>query len=90
MLDEAEYAIVAELYGRGFGPGQGDLDERFRPVREAYARLTGWKDMHHNAIMHHRIALYGPPCPICGKPYRTARASFCAACGHRRGAEANE
>jgi hypothetical protein len=56
-------------------------DDRFRPVREAYQRLTGWQAQHEKAVMHHRISIYGPPCTGCGKPLRTPQASFCAACG---------
>jgi hypothetical protein len=53
----------------------------FRPVREAYFQMTGMDESNENAIMHHRISLYGPACDYCGKPLRTPRASFCAACG---------
>lgn len=87
MLDEEEYAIVSKLYAaafdrRNFPPDQRlAIDERFKPVRDAYEHLTGLADCHQNAIMHHRIATYGPPCSSCGKPLRTPRASFCAACG---------
>lgn len=87
MLDEEEYAVVSKLYAaafdrRNFPPGQQlTIDERFKPVREAYERMTGLADCHANAIMHHRMATYGPLCRVCGKPLRTPRASFCAACG---------
>ena len=87
MLDEEEYAIVAKLFAAAFDrrnlpPDQRmTIDERFKPVREAYERLTGLATCHHNAIMHHRIATYGPLCHVCGKPLRTPRARFCAACG---------
>ncbi len=46
--------------------------------------LTGEMDTNPNSIIHHRIALYGPPCENCSKHYRTAGASFCAACGHKK------
>ena len=93
MLDEKEYAIVSSLYGQGIRgtkefrekyriPLEGvPISELFRPVREAYQQMTGFDEPHENAIMHHRISIYGPPCVTCGKPLRTPRASFCAACG---------
>lgn len=46
-----------------------------------YERLTGFRETNYKALHHHRISLYGPDCSACGKPLRTARASFCAACG---------
>ncbi len=82
MLDEEEYAVIAKVYANAFGPGQGQtIDERFKPVRDEYERMTGLAGCHQNAIKYHRIASYGPACATCGKPLRTPRASFCAACG---------
>jgi hypothetical protein len=92
MLDEAEYAEVLDLYREGmqatkefrqrFGLplDQCNLEERFRPVREAYERMTGYKETNHLAILHHRLAKYGPPCKSCGKPLRTPQAKLCGAC----------
>lgn len=82
MLDEEEFKKAAELYKLAFRPGS--MDERFKPLRDYYKDVTGWDESNPNAIMHHEIALYGPPCENCGKPYRTPKASFCAACGHKR------
>jgi len=48
---------------------------------ELYRAITGFAETNINAIRHHRISLYGLPCQACGKPLRTPRASFCAACG---------
>ncbi len=93
MLDDREFKKIARLFGggmraswlfrkrHGLPSGPLDADARFAPVRRRYEELTGWKNMHQNAIAHHRISLYGPPCRECGKPLRTPRASFCAACG---------
>lgn len=86
MLDEEEYAIASKLYSESiryvkFGT---DREARFKPLLDYYKGLTGIDETEPNAIMHHRIAEYGPPCENCGKPYRTPSASFCAACGHKR------
>jgi len=32
---------------------------------EYYEKVTGFKETEPNAIMHHRIAQYGPPCENC-------------------------
>ncbi len=93
MLDEDEFAVVNKLYSAAFGMtkefrlkhnlplGECSIDERFRPVREAYEEMTGVFESNHNAIVHHRISLYGEVCESCGKPLRTPQAAFCAACG---------
>ncbi|HLM59680.1 MAG TPA: hypothetical protein VK308_02640, partial [Pyrinomonadaceae bacterium] len=93
MLDEDEFAVVNELFSSAFGMtkefrlehnlpfNECPIDERFRPVREAYEQMTGVFESNHNVIMHHRISLYGEPCENCGKPLRTPQAAFCAACG---------
>ena len=46
-----------------------------------YQELTGFAETNPDAIWHHRISIYGPPCHSCGKPLRTPQATFCAACG---------
>jgi len=96
MLDEAEFAVVEKLYSEGITNrkefclkhnvsfSKCPINEFFAPVQDAYERMTGMKESNHNAIMHHRISLYGVFCEHCGKPLRTPRASFCAACGQTR------
>jgi DNA-directed RNA polymerase subunit RPC12/RpoP len=93
MLDEDEFAVVAKLYSEAFSCskefrlkhnlplGKCPIDLRFRPMRDAYERMTGFVETNQKAILHHRISLYGEACENCGKPLRTPRASFCAACG---------
>lgn len=83
MLDEEEYRKAYELYGKAF-KSEGTLKERFSELLDYYKAVTGMEVTEPNAIMHHRVAQYGPPCEKCGKPYRTPLASFCAGCGNKR------
>ena len=67
MLDEDEFASVSALYGecmwatKEFRQAHGlplkgvPIDELFAPVRRRYEELTGMKDCHQNAILHHRL-----------------------------------
>ena len=32
-----------------------------------YCEMTGFAETNVNAIWHHRVSLYGPPCPACSK-----------------------
>ena len=84
MPDEKEYAKASELYCKAFHPPIVLRSERHKELLDFYNNLTGENETEPNAIMHHRIAQYGPPYEICGKPYRTLKATFCAACGHKR------
>ena len=96
MLDEEEFATISELYRDGIHATKefrqrhnlsfkdASVHDRFRPVRDAYERMTGFKEANENAILHHRLSLYGPPCSNCGKPLRTAKARKCFVCGTAR------
>ena len=75
MLDEDEFRTVTSLLRN-----TGSLAERFAPVVAAYERVTGMHETNPNAIYHHRLSLYGPPCIHCGKPLRTPRAKLCGHC----------
>src|SRR5271165_941925 len=89
MLDEDEFKLVTSKRGAKEGESKNDMWERlFGPVLREYERITGFHETNPNAVYHHRLSLYGPPCVNCGKPLRTTRARFCAACGHSR-AESN-
>lgn len=48
---------------------------------QVYEEITGFHETNKNALWHHRLSVYGPPCLHCGKPLRTTRAKHCAACG---------
>lgn len=93
MLDENEWIEIDELFRSAFSATKEfrqnynlplencSIDERFRPLRDKYEEITGYKETNQNAIMHHRISIYGELCENCGKPLRTPQANFCAACG---------
>jgi hypothetical protein len=49
-----------------------------------YHALTGFFETNLDALWHHRLSLFGPPCARCGKPLRTPQAKHCAACGADR------
>ena len=84
MLNEEEYSIASKLYSSAFRAKEKTRAERFKPLLDYYKETIGFSETEPNAIMHHRIAQYGPACENCGKPYRTPQASFCAACGNKR------
>jgi hypothetical protein len=92
MLDEVEYLEVFRLYGEGMGatkefrqkwrlPLEGMESEiRFKPLLDRYEQMTGMRETNPNAVMHHRLSLYGPPCQRCGKPLRSPKAKICGSC----------
>jgi hypothetical protein len=92
MLDEAEYATARDLF-RGemratkefrerwtISLKDASIEERFRPLLAWYEELTGFHEANVNAILHHRLSQYGPPCRQCAKPLRTPQAKLCGAC----------
>ncbi len=96
MLDEREWETVqtahtearknVKRYRRSEGVTLGSVPDAiraayFEPLLTEYERITGFRETNPSAIWHHRISLYGPPCPDCGKPLRTGKAKLCAACG---------
>ena len=78
--------VVEEEYrrrGRLFIPMklESAVARRLQPMLEMYRLLTGFVETNPNAVWHHKIDEYGPPCSQCHKPLRTSEARFCAACG---------
>lgn len=86
MLEGEEFDEACRLYGYMFQPENPGktMEERALPLADFYERITGTREVNPNAIRHHGVALYGPPCEACGKPYRTPKAKLCAACGNSR------
>ena len=76
MLDEAEFERLVARGSRSLSGLDSALAE--------YERITGFRETNRNAIWHHRLSLYGPPCHSCGKPLRTPIAARCVACGALR------
>ena len=78
MLDDEEFQRVSALRNSGT---QGDTTERaFGPVLREYERITGFRETNPNAVYHHKLSMYGPPCKRCGKPLRTPQAKLCGSC----------
>jgi hypothetical protein len=78
MLDDDEFNRVSSLFNTGT---QGNGRERmFGPALIEFERLTGFRETNPNAMYHHVLSIYGPPCAHCGKPLRTPRAKVCGSC----------
>jgi hypothetical protein len=94
MLDEGEWSQLAPLLthatkemknfrGRTGASLEVTMQQGIqRPALDKYQELTGFEETNFNALWHHRLAQYGPPCEKCGKLMRTEVARFCAECGH--------
>jgi hypothetical protein len=92
MLDEHEWPVVhAELtaatrkvqeYRETYGVGLTETPtaSMFAGALQAYERITGFRETNPNALWHHRVALYGPPCHRCNRPLRTPKARLCGSC----------
>ena len=92
MLDEQEYAEIASLFRAGtqsvkkYRNETGaslktvPVVEHFAPMLNRYEVMTGYTETNPNAVMHHRLSLYGPPCSRCRKPLRTPMAKICGSC----------
>jgi hypothetical protein len=78
MLDDEEFMHVMSF--RATGTGEDSLEHQFAPVLREYERTTGLHETNINAVWHHKLSLYGPPCPKCGKPLRSPQAKLCGSC----------
>jgi hypothetical protein len=79
MLDDEEFERVSFLRNK-MGSRSDQAESMFGPVLCEYQRITGFRETNPNAIYHHVLSMYGPPCAKCGKPLRTPRAKVCGAC----------
>ena len=96
MLDEVEWeqvvphltGAVAEIkrYRDAHGVSLAEAKDQVygKGALDRYHQITGFRETNVNAVWHHRISNFGPPCAACGKPLRTPRAKFCAECGGQR------
>jgi hypothetical protein len=62
------------------------IAERDQRAMDLFREMAGVAPKEPFTVLHHRRSLYGAPCPQCGKPFRSPRSAFCAACGWRPGA----
>ena len=79
MLTDEGFALVA---ARSPVPHKISLrqERAWRDFLDEYERITGYRETNQNAIYHHVLSYYGPPCAACGKPLRSPRAKLCGAC----------
>lgn len=78
MLDDDEFRRVSSLLHTG---ADGDRREQmFAPFLREYERITGFHETNPNAVFHHVLSKYGPPCVKCKRPLRTPKARQCGAC----------
>jgi hypothetical protein len=77
MLEEHEWREILPDLEHG-------AEDRGQAALVRYNKITGFDETNPNAIWHHRLSLFGPPCRTCGKPFRTPRAKLCVVCGSTR------
>jgi hypothetical protein len=93
MLDEHEWELISPHLTEAAREIKTYRATHGASVREAkdevygdgalrrYFELTGFRETNVDAIWHHRLSRFGPPCATCAKPLRTPRAKFCGECG---------
>ncbi len=80
MLTDREWDVLSMI----IRDKEGSFSDRNAKFLAEYEKVTGFHETNPNAIYHHVVSQYGPPCAACNKPLRTQRAAFCAACGAQR------
>jgi hypothetical protein len=92
MLDDGEWERVGAVFTNSVQaikqyreihnvPLQQAKTEMFWEALYLYREITDFPETNPNALWHHRISLYGPPCQSCGKVLRTPVAKRCVECG---------
>lgn len=96
MLEETEWAEVYPLLNNAIAEIKRYREKHRVSIEEArahgygkraleaYFKITGFKEKNPDALWHHRLIFFGPPCAACGKPLRTPKAKHCAECGSLR------
>jgi hypothetical protein len=86
MLDEQEWEQVLPALTKGVRQIQDYRSRHDASLLKAkqhvygtgaldrYFELTGYRETDVQALWHHRLSKFGPPCGTCGKPLRTPRA----------------
>jgi len=95
MLDASEWARVGPVLTNRVQAIKDYREQTGASIEQArteapwealavYREITGYAETNIDALWHHRIELYGPPCHKCGKPLRTPVAKRCVECGTMR------
>lgn len=95
MLDQSEWERVGTALSNPIEAIKRYQEKHRVSLREAqtealweacalYREITGFPETNPQALWHHRIEIYGPPCENCGKPLRTPVAKRCFECGTAR------
>ena len=97
MLQDAEWAEVEPHMSGAFEAikdyrknNEASLQEALNPSAgvtcrafDLYFQFTGVRESDPNKLWHHHTSFFGPVCSLCGKLFRTSKARYCAACGHK-------
>jgi hypothetical protein len=78
MLDDEEFRRVSARFNTG--GKENPREQMFGPALDEYELITGIRETNPNALYHHVLSMYGPPCEHCGRPLRTPQAKLCGSC----------
>ena len=90
LLTDGLNSIKRERQETGKRLSEVDIPLHYTAAFDYYENLTGYREIDHNNLWHHRISIYGPPCPNCGVPLRTPQATYCPKCGWETSADKGE